>query len=90
MELIEARGATADFHDPHARVIPVTREYPQLAGRESVDLTPTNLATYDAVLISTDHDAIDWAALARHSRLIVDTRNACERAGVMGPHIVKA
>jgi len=90
MELIEARGATADFHDPHATVIPVTREYPQLAGRESVALTPANLATYDAVLISTDHDAIDWQTLATHSRLIVDTRNACERAGVMGAHLVKA
>jgi UDP-N-acetyl-D-glucosamine dehydrogenase len=90
MELIEARGATADFHDPHASVIPVTREYADLAGRESVELTPANLATYDAVLISTDHDAVDWQTLATHSRLIVDTRNVCERAGVTGAHIVKA
>ncbi|MCL4768143.1 MAG: nucleotide sugar dehydrogenase [Hyphomicrobiaceae bacterium] len=90
IELIEARGATADFHDPHASVVPVTREYPQLAGRASVALTAAGLAAYDAVLIATDHDAVDWPALARHSRLIVDTRNACARAGVTGAHIVKA
>jgi UDP-N-acetyl-D-glucosamine dehydrogenase len=43
-----------------------------------------------AVLIVTDHDCIDYVDLARSARLIVDTRNACARAGVLGEHIVKA
>jgi hypothetical protein len=29
-------------------------------------------------------------SLARSARLVVDTRNACARAGAVGEHIVKA
>ena len=46
--------------------------------------------SYDAVLIVTDHDCVDYVNLAASSRLIVDTRNACARAGAVGGHIVKA
>ncbi len=38
----------------------------------------------------TDHDSIDYVSLANSARLIVDTRNACARAGAEGKHIVKA
>jgi UDP-N-acetyl-D-glucosamine dehydrogenase len=89
IELIEARGGTAAYHDPHVALIPPTREYGHLAGRASVDLTADNVGSHDAVLIATDHDAIDYAALARCSALIVDTRNAFGRRGIGGP-IVKA
>ena len=90
IELIEGRRATADYHDPFIPVIPPTREHAALQGRESVPLSDSAIAAYDAVLIATDHDAIDYAFLARHARLIVDTRNACGRAGLTGPTIVKA
>ena len=43
-----------------------------------------------AVLIVTDHDNVDYVSLADSARLVVDTRNACARAGVTGSHIVKA
>ena len=42
----------------------------------SVPLTPANLHNYDLVLIATDHRQYDWPMICRHSRLIVDTRNA--------------
>jgi UDP-N-acetyl-D-glucosamine dehydrogenase len=42
------------------------------------------------VLIATDHDGVDYAGLAKHARLIVDTRNACARAGVRSDNVVKA
>ena len=38
--------------------------------------TAEALASYDAVLIVTDHSSYDYAAIVRHSRLVVDTRNA--------------
>jgi UDP-N-acetyl-D-glucosamine dehydrogenase len=38
----------------------------------------------------SDHDSIDYMSLANSARLIVDTRNACARAGAVGEHIVKA
>jgi UDP-N-acetyl-D-glucosamine dehydrogenase len=42
------------------------------------------------VLIATDHDAVDYRALVRHARLVIDTRNACHRAGVEDDKVVKA
>ena len=42
------------------------------------------------MLIATDHDAVDYRALAAAARLVVDTRNACARAGVVAAHVVKA
>jgi UDP-N-acetyl-D-glucosamine dehydrogenase len=75
IEKFEARGADVAFHDPHVPAIPRTREHPRLAGRASTPLDPARLAGFDAVLIVTDHDAVDWDTLGRHARLIVDTRN---------------
>ena len=36
IELIEARGASVDFYDPHVPIIPKSREHGQLAGRSSI------------------------------------------------------
>ena len=89
-ELIEARGATVDYHDPFVPSIPMTREHAALAGRSSVALTAKTLADYDAVLIVTDHDDVDYSLITKHARLVIDTRNACGRSGLAGPNIVKA
>jgi UDP-N-acetyl-D-glucosamine dehydrogenase len=90
IELLEARGAKTDFHDPHVPVIPPTREHSALQGRRSVPLTARAIGRYDVVLISTDHDAIDYRRLAERAALVVDTRNACGRAGVVADHVIKA
>lgn len=90
IELIEARGAIADFHDPYVAIIPPTREHPSLAGRASIDWAPVHFENYDAVVIATDHDCVDYVAMAEHARLVVDTRNACVRAGVVSDKIVPA
>ncbi|WP_336814014.1 nucleotide sugar dehydrogenase [Bosea sp. MMO-172] len=90
IELLEERGAKADYHDPHVPVISPTRQHAGLTGRASVNLSAETVAGYDAVLIATDHDAVDYKALATAARLVIDTRNACARAGLTGEHIVKA
>jgi UDP-N-acetyl-D-glucosamine dehydrogenase len=90
IELIEARGGQASYHDPHVPTVPPTREYGHLKGRPSVDLTQETIAGFDAVLIATDHDAVDYAALATWSSLIVDTRNAFGRRSLSGANVVKA
>jgi UDP-N-acetyl-D-glucosamine dehydrogenase len=90
MEMIEARGATADFHDPHVAQIDNTREHPTLNFRHGVAWDEAAIAEYDAVLIATDHDAVDYTALATSAKLIVDTRNACARAGVVSDNVVRA
>ena len=90
IELIEARGGATDYHDPHVPEIPPTRDYAHLAGRRSVALDPETAASYDAVLIVTDHDGIDYRMIAARAKLVLDTRNACRRAGATGDAIVLA
>lgn len=75
-ELLEDQGAEVAYHDPFVPVIPHTREHDELAGRESVNLTPETVSGFDIVLISTNHDGLDYQMLADDAKIIVDTRNA--------------
>lgn len=90
MEILQCRGAEVGDHEPHVQIISPTREHSQFAGRESVELSQQVLSSFDAVVIATDHDAIDYALLVQSAPLIVDTRNACARRQIAGTHIVKA
>ena len=92
MELLEKRGAAVAFHDPHVPEIPPTREHAAFTGRRSTPLTRETITGFDAVLIATDHDDIDYPLIAGNGDgpVIVDTRNAFARRGLAGPHIVKA
>ena len=89
VELLAGRGAEVAYHDPHVPVVPATREHPELRGRESLPLSAAALARHDAVLIATDHDAVDYRLIAENARLILDTRNVLGRLGLTGDHIVK-
>jgi UDP-N-acetyl-D-glucosamine dehydrogenase len=75
-ELLEAEGAKVSYHDPYVTVIPPTRQHDDLAGRESLQLTPETISQADAVLISTNHDGLDYQMMADNATLIIDTRNA--------------
>jgi UDP-N-acetyl-D-glucosamine dehydrogenase len=90
IELIEARGARVDYHDPHVPELPPTRKHAPLAGRRSITLTPEILPTYDAVLIATDHDAVDYRLIVENAALVIDTRNACAKAGIVSDRVIKA
>lgn len=90
MELIEARGATADFYDPFVGQINNTREHPTLNFRHGVAWDLDAFASYDAVLIATDHDGVDYRGLAEAAKLVIDTRNACDRAGASMAKVVRA
>jgi UDP-N-acetyl-D-glucosamine dehydrogenase len=74
LELLLHRGAEVSYHDPHVARAPRTRARPDLPAMESQELTPKLLASQDAVLIVTDHTAVDYALVARHAPLVIDTR----------------
>ncbi len=76
IELLKERGAAVDYYDPYVPVILKTRAHPNLAGMRSISLDPKSVASYDAVLIVTDHSEIDWSALVNAAQIVVDTRNA--------------
>jgi len=84
IELLRDRGAEVTYHDPHLPVFPSMRKH--RIDLKSVALTPATLAAADCVLILTDHDAVDYAAIAKHAKLVVDTRNAMARVPASQTH----
>jgi UDP-N-acetyl-D-glucosamine dehydrogenase len=71
IRLLEQRGAAVQYHDPH-----VARFREDDHEHISVDLTDEVLDRADAVVIVTDHRAVDYQRVADRTSLIVDTRNA--------------
>jgi UDP-N-acetyl-D-glucosamine dehydrogenase len=74
MQLLKARGAEVSYHDPHVRRLPDAHGCPGQLPLESVALTPASIAEYTAVLIATDHTAVDYQMVQQNARLVVDTR----------------
>ncbi|HWY24978.1 MAG TPA: nucleotide sugar dehydrogenase [Nevskia sp.] len=72
LERFQQLGAEVQYSDPHIPVIPPLRR--GHIGLGSVALTAASLAACDAVVIAADHDAFDYAAVARHAPLVIDTR----------------
>ncbi len=89
MELLQERGADLSYSDPHIPELPAMRHYdvPDLSSKE---LTPEFLKSLDCALIATDHTAFDYAIIVRHSKLIIDTRNATKNVTEGRDKIVKA
>ncbi|MEO0946098.1 MAG: nucleotide sugar dehydrogenase [Pseudomonadota bacterium] len=90
VELLLERGAIAEFHDPHVPAIPKMRNYPNLLDMKSVPAEDIAQNDYDAVLIATDHDAVDYAALVALGIPIVDTRNVMARRDLPLENVTKA
>ena len=91
IHLLRRRGADVDYFDPHIPEVPHNRDHPEFSGMRSIAWSREALRRYDAVLISTDHDDIDYALLAETVPLVVDTRNAMKDvARSHGAAIVKA
>jgi len=74
MDLMLKLGARISYHDPHVPRAPQMRSWPGLPAMESKPLTPEVLAEQEAVVIVTDHTAVDYASVAEHAALIIDTR----------------
>lgn len=76
MDMLKKRGAEVSYYDPHIPVIRPSREHSHWAGTRSVEWKPEVLRGFDLVLISTQHEAVDYRELAECADCIVDTRNA--------------
>ncbi|UOO82381.1 nucleotide sugar dehydrogenase [Uruburuella testudinis] len=73
MDRLHALGADIAYSDPH---VPV---FPKIEGHHYFDLsseplTAENIAKFDCVVITTDHDKFDYDLLKQHAKLIIDTR----------------
>ncbi|GAB3629044.1 Vi polysaccharide biosynthesis protein VipA/TviB [Pandoraea terrae] len=85
MELLRDKGAQIAYSDPHVPHFPQMREHH--FDLSSVALDAASVASYDLVLLATNHDSFDYDLIQKHARLIVDTRGVYRE-----PHrnIVKA
>ena len=88
IEILQSKGAIIDYHDPYVSKLPKTRKYN--FEMESVPLTSSRLASYDLVLISTDHDNVDYELIIANCELVIDTRNVFEKKGIKSERIYKA
>ena len=79
IRLLRERGAQVDYYDPHIASVPPNDEHAQVAGMSSIAWDEAALAAYDCAVICTDHDAVDYDALAAAVPLVIDTRNAIGR-----------
>jgi UDP-N-acetyl-D-glucosamine dehydrogenase len=88
IELLEARGAKVDYHDPHIPRIKKGRKHD--VKQTSIALTAKSLKEHDAVVIVTDHSVVDYEMVVEHAGLVVDTRNATKSVTKHREKIVKA
>ncbi len=72
MEILRDKGALVSYSDPHVPVFPKMREHS--FDLKSVALTPESIATFDLLLLATDHAKFDYEQIRLHAKLIVDTR----------------
>lgn len=72
MEKLRNRGAELAYSDPHVSIFPKMREHK--FELKSIELTPENIASYDCVVLTTDHDKFDYDLILKHAKFIVDTR----------------
>ncbi len=74
IDILLRRGANVSYHDPHIPTAPQMRTWPNLPAMQSIPLNQDTLEGADAVLISTDHSAVDYDQVVKFAKLVVDTR----------------
>jgi UDP-N-acetyl-D-glucosamine dehydrogenase len=62
------------YFDPY---IPTVQVHNTLLKSEK-SLTAETLKNYDIVVITTDHSCYDYDMIVKHSKVVIDTRNACK------------
>jgi UDP-N-acetyl-D-glucosamine dehydrogenase len=83
--LLRKKGAWVEFHDPHAK------SFVSVLGRtvHSTPLADGAVGSFDALVLVTDHDALDYGRIAAEAKLVLDCRNAFGARGLEAPHIAK-
>ncbi|XLX42571.1 UDP-N-acetyl-D-glucosamine 6-dehydrogenase [Ectopseudomonas mendocina] len=85
MELVQAKGGVVAYSDPHVPSFPKMREHH--FDLSSEPLTAENIASFDAVVLATDHERFDYELIKANARLIVDTRG---KYRAPHPNVIKA
>jgi len=90
LDLLQKRGAQVAYYDPFVPVITPTREHAHWTGTKSVTWDKATISQYDAILIATAHDAVNYKELGNWSKCIVDTRNIMKQVPNPSAPVYKA
>ncbi len=84
IDLLLKSGANIKYSDPFLDKIPKTRKYS--FDFTSIKLDKKNIASFDLIILATDHDEFDYDKIEKYGQIIVDTRGRFKN----GPKIVRA
>ena len=74
MEILREKGALISYSDPYVPHFPKMREHQFELSSEK--LSPEHIASFDCVILATQHQLFDYEMIAAHAQLIIDTRGA--------------
>lgn len=74
ISLLREQRALVEYSDPHVTKISKLRRYD--FDMASIDLNPESIASFDCVLLITDHNKFDYKMIGEKAKLIIDTRGA--------------
>jgi UDP-N-acetyl-D-glucosamine dehydrogenase len=77
MDLLRSKGATVEYYDPY--VLRIGPEHDHWTGRHAISWSKHELGTFDAALVCTAHQGVDYAELADVVPLVVDACNVVPR-----------
>jgi UDP-N-acetyl-D-glucosamine dehydrogenase len=89
-DLLQQGGSEVAYYDPHIPIIKPTCDSDPWAGTPSVRWEKEVLQAFDAAIIATAHDAVNYQELADWCDCIVDTRNAMAKVKVRPDTVWKA
>jgi UDP-N-acetyl-D-glucosamine dehydrogenase len=90
LDLLKNRGAEVAYYDPYIPVITPTREHAAWTDTKSVAWDKGTIAQFDAVLIATAHDCVNYKELGNWAKCIVDTRNVMKQVPNPAAPVYKA
>jgi len=72
INLFNENKAEISYHDPFLEYFKF--DFSEKKPQKSIKLKPKNISSYDLVVITTDHDNIDYQLIYDNAKLILDTR----------------
>ena len=72
IDILLSKEAKVQYSDPYVPIFPRLRRYD--FDLKSIHLTSEAIASYDCILLATDHDRFDYRLIKENAKLIVDTR----------------
>ena len=80
-DVLEFKGAHICYHDPHVE---------NINSLKSIDLNQENIEKQDAIVITTDHSAVDYELIGKYAKLVIDTRNVMANIKNPKAHVLRA